>query len=139
MQDKPTYKEDNFAGSDDEIDPYKEAVKQEARDKEEDSEEDSEDGTIFFQFISLFFTHLQRTATTTWKRMQRRRRRKPRPPRAPAPNPKKSTTQTPATIPPPTEKVAARKGRRKPLYVLSLLRLSFMAVDIYIHIWADLE
>ncbi|KHN87755.1 FACT complex subunit ssrp1-B [Toxocara canis] len=42
--DKPNYSEDKFAGSDDEIDPYKETVKQEAKDKEaaEESDEDSD-------------------------------------------------------------------------------------------------
>lgn len=47
LQDKVNYAEDKFAGSDDEIDPYKETVVQEGKDKEaaEESEEtDSEDG-----------------------------------------------------------------------------------------------
>lgn len=48
MQDKPTYVEDTFEGSDDEIDPYKETLKQEAREKEEASSDDtdSEDGWL---------------------------------------------------------------------------------------------
>lgn len=50
VKDKVSYAEDKFAGSDDEIDPYKETVVQEGKDKEaaEESEEtDSEDGIIF--------------------------------------------------------------------------------------------
>ncbi|VDN54982.1 unnamed protein product [Dracunculus medinensis] len=40
--DKPTYVEDTFEGSDDEIDPYKETLKQEAREKEEASSDDTD-------------------------------------------------------------------------------------------------
>ncbi|MFH4974322.1 hypothetical protein AB6A40_001031 [Gnathostoma spinigerum] len=42
--DKPMYTEDKFAGSDDEIDPYREAVKQEAAEKDAgDSDDDGSD------------------------------------------------------------------------------------------------
>ena len=50
--DKPKYKEDAFAGSDDDIDPYKEGLKAGARRKSAvaaDSDSDSEDG----KFIRL--------------------------------------------------------------------------------------
>lgn len=41
LQDKPTYAE-NLDGSDEELDPYKETLKQEARDKEAAGSDDTD-------------------------------------------------------------------------------------------------
>ena len=51
--DKPKYKEDVFAGSDDDIDPYKEGLKAEARKKgvAAESESDSEDGQLYAELL----------------------------------------------------------------------------------------
>jgi hypothetical protein len=61
FQDKPVYNEDTFAGSDDEIDPYKETVRQEAKAKagsNDDDDRDSSDSgyyTLAYLFISNLF------------------------------------------------------------------------------------
>lgn len=50
LSEKPNYKVNNFENSDDELDPYKEGLKQDVIDRRAGSNDsDSEDGTLIFK------------------------------------------------------------------------------------------